>query len=151
MELLDGNIRDETTLHNKVTAIKSLAKSYQKRLEGFRWDSSSSEWKPFGKALVGQDFITETTGIITSYCEYANLITTKDENKALFEYGDAFYRVNGMYLNYDDELCPAEHYRSVIKMFKDTLGNVIDIITGSGDKLKDIFKKFEEEKEQESY
>lgn len=134
-----NEISGERNLPDKVTAIKNLAKSYDMRMRGFKWDSSNDKWLPSGKALAGSNFITQSVGIITSFAEYANLITTKTSEKYLMEFADAFYRVNTMILN--DESIPQENYRAVIKMFKDTMSNIGDIITGSRATMNKIFEK----------
>lgn len=143
---LSSTITGEVKLTDKVTAIKNFAKSYEMRLRGGTFDTTTNSWVIKNKALVGSDFINLTTGILTSFCENANLFTTKKADKFLFEYADAFYKVNGMCLN--DISIKENKYRPALKMFKDTLGNIGDIITGSKDSLKDIFKKYEEMEDQ---
>lgn len=132
-------ISGERNLYDKITAIKNLAKSYDMRVRGFKWDSSNDRWLPSGKALTGSNFITQSVGIITSFAEPANLMTDKTPEKFQMEMADGFYRINTMILN--DESIPQENYRAVIKMFKDTMSNIGDIITGSKDTLKHIFGK----------
>lgn len=131
------DISGERNLPDKITAIKNLSKSYEMRLRGFKLDSSNDKWGISGKALAGSDFIAQTTGIITSFAEPANLMTTKTPEKYIMEFADAFYRVNTMLLN--DESIPQQNYRAVIKMFKDTMSNLGDIITGARQVMQKIF------------
>ena len=137
-----AQMQGEQSLSGKITSIKNFAKSYEMRLRGGTFDSTSNSWIIKNKALVGDDFINITTGILTSFCESANLFTDKDYDKFLFEFSDAFFKVNVMCLN--DISLKERKYRGVLKMFKDTLSNIGDIITGSKDSLKDIFKHYEE-------
>lgn len=140
-------ISGEHNLRDKFTAIKNLAKSYEMRLRGFKWSTSGEKWVHYGdKALTGGNFITSTTGIISSFTEYANLITTKDKEKFARQYMDAFMRVNVMMLN--DPTVPAKNYRAVIKMFKDTMDNTGDIITGSRELTRSSFREEQEEPRQ---
>ena len=142
-QLQGAAIQGESNLTDKVTAIKNFAKSYEMRLRGGTFDTSTNSWIIKNKALVGNDFINLTTGILTSFCENSNLFTTKDKDKFLFEFADAFFKVNVMCLN-DDSL-KEENYKPALKMFKDTMSNVGDIITGSKEDLKSIFDKYEEQ------
>jgi hypothetical protein len=137
----NNEITGERNLPDKITSLKNLAKSYDMRMRGFKWESSNDKWVIAGKALAGSNFITQSVGIITSFAEYANLMTTKTKEKFMMEFADAFYRVNTMILN--DESIPQELYRAVIKMFKDTMSNIGDIIVGSKETMKKIFEKEE--------
>lgn len=134
-------IAGERTLLDKFTALKNLSKSYDMKMRGFKLDTSNDNWVIAGKALAGSDFITQSTGIISSFSESANLITTKEKEKYMMEFADAFYRVNTMILN--DQSIKQENYRAIIKMFKDTMSNIGDIITGSRAMLDPIFKNKE--------
>ena len=131
-------ISGEHKLPDKISAIKNLAKSYNLRVRGFSWNTSNDSWIIAGKALAGSDFINETTGIITSFAEPANLMTTKDPQKFLMEFADAFFRVNTAAVN--DLSIPQSTYRALIKMFKDTMSNIGDIITGSREIYREIYK-----------
>ena len=143
-QLQSSTIQGEKKLTDKVTAIKNFAKSYEMRLRGGVFDTTTNGWVLKNKALVGSKFINLSTGVLTSFCENANLFTTKDKDKFLFEFADAFYKVNGLCLN--DVSVKESYYRSALKMFKDTLSNIGDIITGSKDSLKAIFDKYEEDR-----
>ena len=132
------DVTGEGTLPDKITALKNLAKSYDMKMRGFKLDTSNDKWVIAGKALSGSDLITQSTGIISSFAENANLMTTKPPEKFLREFADAFYRINTQILN--DMSTPMENYRAVIKMFKDTMSNIGDIITGSKSSLEGIFK-----------
>lgn len=131
------DITGERNLPDKLTALKNLAKSFDMKMSGFKLDTSNDKWVIAGKALTGSDFITQSTGIISSFAENANLITTKTADKFLMEFADAFYRTNVMLLN--DMSIPQDNYRAVIKMFKDTMSNIGDIITGSKSAMVKIF------------
>ncbi len=134
------NVAGERNIHDKVTSLKNLAKSYEMKMRGFGVDTTNEAWKPMGKALSGKEFITQSSGIIYSFAEPSNLMTGKSPEKFMMEFADAFYRVNTMILN--DQSTPASNYRAVIKMFKDTLSNVGDIITVSKNYLQKIFDQF---------
>lgn len=144
--LPSSQIQGEGKLTDKVTSIKNFAKSYEMRLRGGTFDTTTNSWIIKNKALVGSDFINLSTGILMSFCESANLFTTKDKDKFLFEFADAFFKVNGFCLN--DVSLKVRNYKPALKMFKDTLGNIGDIITGSKEDIKGIFNKFEEQQEQ---
>lgn len=142
----ETTITGEDNLHNKITAIKNMAKSYEMRLKGFKWDITNNSWIPNNTALVGKNFIDLTVGILTSFCESANLLTTKDEESFAIQYADAFYKVNVLALN--DETLRDNKYRSVIKMFKDTLRNIGDILIGSREIMQMSFSNGEQQEQQ---
>lgn len=141
MVITSHDITGERSLPDKITALKNLAKSYNMKMRGFELDTSNDKWLITGKALSSSDLITQSTGIISSFAENANLMTGKTPEKYMMEFADAFYRINTAILN--DMGTPAENYRAVIKMFKDTMSNVGDIITVSREYLQQIFKRFD--------
>lgn len=143
------NISGEVKIHDKITSIKNIAKSYEKRMEGCVWDSEKNAWKYKNHSLAGQDFITSTVGILTSFCESSNLITTKSSHDFKVQCFEILYKVNNMILNSD--VVPAMHQRTIFMMFKDSMFNIGDIITGSRDLLKDVFKKELEEKMEDNF
>lgn len=137
MTLESHELTGERSLPEKITALKNLAKSYDMKMNGWKLDSSNDRWVISGKALAGSKLINQTTGILSSFAENANLLTTKTQEKFLMEFTDSFFKANVMILN--DQATPADNHRAVIKMFKDTLSNIGDIITGSKSTLQKIF------------
>lgn len=135
------SLQEGKNIPDKITALRNMAVSYEMRLRGGVYNSSTGSWVLKNKSLAGQEFINQTTGMLTSFCENVNLFTTKKEDKFLLEFADAFYRVNVFCLN--DQTVPVETYRAVIKMCKDTLSNIGDVILGSKDTLKGVFEKYE--------
>lgn len=122
-------ITGEETLRSKSTALKNMAKSYEKRVSGWGWNQNDNSWEIKGPALAGSQLIQDSTSIILSFCETANLITTKDELRFKAQFFDAFHRINAMCTNSRQVF--QERYRAFIKIFKDTMQNVGDIIVGS--------------------
>lgn len=138
--MVGGNnyeVSGERNLPDKITALKNLAKSFDMKMNGFKLDTGNEQWIIAGTALAGGTLINQATGIISSFAENANLITTKQAEKFLMEFTDAFFKVNVMILN--DPNTPSENYKAVIKMFKDTLSNIGDIITGSKSTMVKVF------------
>lgn len=137
-------ISSEDKLNNKSTAIKNIAKSYEMRCKGWKPDTSNENWIPTGEPQLASGlFISSSTAILTSFCEYANLITTKDKVQFFRQYKDAFKRINYLMLN-----SPADKPHNVrigVKLFKDAMVNIGDIICGS----RELIIKFNESKELE--
>ena len=133
----NSDITGEKTLPDKITALKNLAKSFEMKMCGYKPDTSNDKWVIAGEALAGSSAIDQASGIIYSFAENANLFTTKTADKFLIEFTDAFYKTSVSILN--DQATPSENHRAVIKMFKDTLSNIGDIITGSKQTLSKIF------------
>ena len=135
------DISGERSIPDKITALKNMAKSYEMKMRGFKLDTANDKWVISGKALAGSDLIIQSTGIILSFAENANLMTSKSPEKFMMEFADAFYRINVAILN--DMATPASTYRSVIKMYKDTLSNIGDIITVSRETMQKVFNNYE--------
>lgn len=145
----ENEITGERNLTDKLTALKNLAKSYEMRCRGYRPSGNNDKWQITGKALAGTNFINQSTGILMSFAEPANLITTKLPEKFQREMADAFFRVNVACLN--DETITMHNYRTVIKMFKDTMSNIGDIIVGSKGTLSPLFRQQAEEENQNTF
>lgn len=137
MERESYEVSGERTLPDKITALKNLAKSFDMKMNGFKLDTTNDSWVIAGTALAGGNTINLATGILSSFAENANLITTKTAEKFLMEFTDGFFKVNVMILN--DPNTPADNYKAVIKIFKDTLSNIGDIITGSKAHMVKVF------------
>jgi len=140
------DISGEKNLPDKMTALKNMAKGFEMKMSGFKLDTSNEKWIIAGKALATSDLISKASGIIGTYTENINLITTKSPEKFLMEFTDAFFKVNVMILN--DEGIPADNHRAIIKIFKDTMSNIGDVITGSRILVQ---KVFDNEKAFETY
>lgn len=132
------DIQGEGRIPDKITAIKNIAVTYNLLLRGYSINPATNKYQISGKALIGSRFINQTTNILHSFCEYSNLITTKDMEKFSMEFADAFFRVNAMLVN--DQTRTKHTYRAVIKIFKDRMSAIGDIITGSRELTQEIFK-----------
>lgn len=141
-----SQMNEGKTIPDKITALRNMSISYEMRLRGGVFDTNTNSWIIKNRALAGENFINNTTGIITSFCENVNLFTTKNREQFILEYSDAFFKVNNMALN--DLTINEQNYKPVIKMFKDTLGNIGDVILGSKDSLKGVFDKYETPREE---
>ena len=129
----------EKSIPDKITTLKSLAISFEMKCKGFKFDVANNKWVPSGTgmALAGSNTIDAGSGIIATFAENINLITSKDIEKFTMEFTDAFFKFNVMLLN--DPATPAENHKPVIKMFKDTLSNIGDIITSSKGLIGKVF------------
>lgn len=143
---ITNEVNGERSVNDKITALKNIAKSYEMKLKGYKLSSNNEKYEISGRALAPEDIITASTGILGSYTEYSNLITTKHPDKFAYESADAFFKVNVMLLNHDG--LKSENYRTVLKMFKDSMSNVGDIICGSRSFMEKIVHK-EEPKEED--
>jgi len=133
----DGHeIQGEKILEDRVTAIKNIPKSYEMRMRGYIWKQSSNEWEINRPAFAGSDYISQTTLMISSYCEGPNLITKKGPEKFLRQFSDAFFRMLTMAVN--DITVKQEDMRSIVKVFKDIMDNIGDIIVDENS--RDIVK-----------
>lgn len=122
---------------SKISALRNITKSYEMKIRGFKLDSNNGKWLINSKALASSNVITQSVGVLSSFTEDINLITTKTMEKFIMEFTDAFFKINGVILN--DEASPAITHRAVLKMFKDSMSNTGDIITGSRHMFSKVF------------
>lgn len=149
--MVDSNYdtTNQSNLPDKVSALKNLANSFDMKMRGFKMNTTNDQWIPAGEALAGSKVIDQGTGMITSFAEEVNLMTTKDKEKFLMEFTDAFFKFNVMILN--DQATPQETHRAVAKIFKDTFSNIGDIITGSKSTYAKMFDNPDFQKEPRDY
>jgi len=136
-------IAKETDLTNRVTQINKIALSYRMILEGKTFFEETGSFKQTGPAIAGKKFISLSYGVINSYSNESNLITEKDFDKFAIQFMDAFEKVNNLILR--DRSISEKDYRVIIKLFKDKLMNIGDIITGASGNMEKIFNTYKEE------
>lgn len=143
------NFKVDKEVSKKVTKLTQLAMSYRMTLEGKSYDEEKGGYKQTGKAMAGQRFIAKTYAVLNSYASEANLLTQKDIETFVMQYWDACRKVFNESLR--DRSISERNQRVILKIFKDTLFNIGEIITGSKDNMAKVFGRIEEEKKEEEW
>lgn len=141
------NFKIDKDVSKKVTKLTLLAMSYRMTLEGKSYDEEKGGYKQTGQALAGRRFISKSYGIINSYASEANLLTQKDIETFAMQYWDACRKVFNESLR--DRSISEKNQRIILKIFKDTLFNIGEIITGSKENMAKVFGRIEEDKKRE--
>lgn len=130
--------KKEQELTNKVTALNEMSLEFTTKLEGKTYDAETGAYVQTGKALVGRDFILLAGGILNSFAANANYLSGKERESFFMQFKDAHQKVN-LSLSMRNRAVPEATQRAVLKMFKDTLWNVGDIITGAKGNMEKVF------------
>lgn len=135
-------ITKDKNMSDKVTKLNEIATAYKMILEGRTFIEEDNGWKQTGQAIAGKKFIALSYGIINSFSQESNLLTQKDIDKFNIQFIDAFEKVNNFILR--DRSVSERDSRIIIKMFKDKLTNIGDIITGSAENMAKVFGNYEQ-------
>lgn len=133
----------EKNISDKVTKINELALSYKMVLEGKTYLEDQGGYKQTGPAIAGKHFIALSYGILNAYASQANLLTKKDMGRFAYQFIDAFEKIENLSLR--DRSISEKDQRTVLKLFKDTLMNIGEIITGSAGNMEKVFTKYGDE------
>lgn len=133
---------------DKVTSLKNIVLEYQMNLEGKTYDAEKGGYVQTGKALVGQEFIKLSAGILNNFAEPSNLLTTKKKETFIMQFKDAHEKVN-LSLSMRNRAVPERTHRAVLKMWKDAFWNTSEIIIGADGNMERVFGKVHELENQE--
>jgi len=136
-------IETDKNISEKVTKINSISMNYKFILEGKSFIPEDNVYKQTSLALAGKRFINLSYSILNSFSEESNLITKKDMDKFIVQFEDAFVKVNDAGLL--DRTISEKDLRLIIKIFKDKLMNIGDIITGSSGNMDKVFTKYQDD------
>lgn len=131
---------------NKVTSLKNIVLEYQMNLEGKCYDAEKGGYVQIGKALAGNEFIKLSSGILNSFAAESNLLTTKDKDTFVMQFMDAHEKVN-MSLSMRNRAVPEKNQRAILKMWKDSLWNICEIIIGSSKNMESVFGSIQQLKD----
>lgn len=129
----------DKSLQDKVTRIKNVAISYRMILEGKTFIEEEGAFVQTRPAIAGNHFTSLSYGIVNSFAEDSNLLTQKDLEKFNIQFIDAFVKIEMLSLR-DRSICERDQ-RAILKLFKDTLINIGDVITGSKENMEKVFAK----------
>lgn len=136
------SVKKDEDVSKKVTDIRKIAYNYRMILEGRTYIEESGGYEQTSPDIAGRNFRALTAGIINAYADESNLLTQKDFEKFAIQFVDAFEKVENMIMR--DRSIEERDARPIFKLFKDSLMNIGDIITGSKENMKRIFDKIQD-------
>lgn len=142
------SVAKDTDVSQKVTELKTIVYNYRMILEGRTYVQESGGYVQEGSALAGRNFIALSSGILGSYADESNLLTQKDFEKFALQFIDAFEKIENMIMR--DRTIGEKDSRPIFKLFKDSLMNLGDIITGSKENMKLIFQSIQDKNKKEN-
>ena len=130
-----------------ILMLNSIAKEYRAILEGKKREEGTEKYVQVTTAIASQKFIDVTYGILNSFSEQSNLVTSKDEETFFIQYTDAFNKINNLMLQ--DRAISPDVQSSIIKLVKDRLKNIGDIITNNKNNMDAVIGRIGEEDREE--
>jgi len=139
------SIKGFNGMSEKILEVNKITLEYKMTLEGKEFDSDENQYIQVSKAIAGSHFIRLSSGIINSFSETANLVSKKDIDKFNIQFIDAFLKLNNAALR--DRTIGEKDMRLVLKLAKDKLCNVGDIITNNEGNMAAVIGKYEDDEE----
>ena len=136
-------VKNKKNITDGVLSVDDIASNYKYVLEGKSLNEEKTHYVQTGKAIAGSNFIRLSYGVLSSFAAQANLVSSKDLDTFNIQFKDAFRKVNTMALR--DNTLNERNQRLIIKMFKDAMKNVGDIITNNQDNMRNVFSGYEDE------
>ena len=136
-------LKASKNVSDNVLKVNRIAESFKNVLEGKEFDEENNEFVQSSTSIAGSSFIRLSYGLLNSFSESSNLVTKKDINKFNIQFEDAFRKVNSAVLL--DRTITDKDARMVIKLFKDKLCNIGDIITNTNGNMRSLFDGFRED------
>jgi len=140
------NFKVDKEVSKKVTKLTQLPMAFRMALEGKHYDEEKGGYRQTGKAIAGQRFIAKSNGILTSYASESNLLTQKKIDTFVMQYADACMKIETELLR--DRSISEKNTRVIFKMFKDTLFNIGEVITGSAENMRAVFGRIDQERQE---
>lgn len=128
---------EKNSVQGKATSIKSAIRVMELRLRGYEWSAKNDKYFYTGRVLAGPIVINKATSLLQPFAEEANLITGKQFStfsKQKWEVCSTFNKTLLAELG-----CWSEDYEVVMKIFKNSVQNIGDVILTSKEVLKDWY------------
>lgn len=126
-----------------ILRLNNIATEFKAILEGKEKQEGTETYVQTKRALASQSFINSSYGILNSFSEQVNLVSSKDMDTFYIQFADAFRKINNMILK--DRAIQPSNYSVIIKMMKDRLLNIGEIITNNKGNMESIFARLEDE------
>jgi len=132
---------------SNILMLNNIALEFKAILSGKDKQEGTENYVQVGRAWASRSFIDASYGILNSYSEQANLVTSKDEETFFIQFTDAFNKINNMML-LDRSILP-KFYSPIIKLIKDRLVNIGNIITNNNGNMEAVIGRIGEEQREE--
>jgi hypothetical protein len=131
---------------DKILAVNRISQEFRMTLEGKSISDDGKFYVQSGKALCGAETIRLMSSMLDSFSQNANLVSSKDMDKFIIQFTDAFIKAINHLLR--DRTVSEKVYRLVTKLFKDKLCNIGDIITNNNKNMESVMGRIKEMVEQ---
>lgn len=141
------NFKIDKEVSKKVTKLTQFSVAFRMTLEGKHYDEEKGGYRQTSKSIAGQRFISKANGILNSFSSESNLLTQKNIDTFVMQYADACRKIETELIR--DRSISEKNTRVIFKMFKDTLFNIGEVITGSRENMKAVFGRIEQERQED--
>jgi len=131
------DIEEKDKIKDKVTSLKTFLDSFQKKIEGYEYVSSTDKITYTGRVLAGSNTIQKLVSLLSPFCENTNLIGEVNLEDFYRKKHRIHSTVNAILLTSIDVL--PENYNTIIETFKNTFVNISNVSNNSKDLLKGQF------------
>lgn len=135
-EEVKANARTVLTKEGKderLLKINNIPLEYKATLEGKKKDEETGEYIQVGKAMASSNFIRISFSILNSFGDQSNIVSKKQIETFFIQFRDAFNKINAMILR--DRAIDEKNTSGIIKMFKDKMLNLGEIISGNDKRI----------------
>lgn len=134
---------------NDILKVQGIAEEYKATLEGKKKDRGNKEFVQDTKAIASQVFINLTYSMLNSFAEQSNIVSNKTIETFMIQYKDAFNKMQNSLLR--DRGMENKHQSVIIKLFKDKLFNIGQIITNNKGNMEAIVGRFHTNEEDNKF
>jgi len=135
-------IPEDKELNNMLLRVNLITLEFKMILEGKTVSDDNKNYLQTSKAMIGDHSIKLLCSLLQSYSAMANLVSQKDIEKFNIQFIDAFIKANNYILR--DRTVKEKDARMIIKLFKDKLCNIGDIITNNKKNMESVMGRMEE-------
>jgi len=131
------DIEEKDKIKDKVTSLRNFLDSFQKKMEGYEYVSSTDRITYTGRVLAGKNTIQKLVALLSPFCENTNLIGEVNIEDFYRKKHRIHSTVNAILLTSIDVL--PENYNTIMETFKNTFVNISNVSNNSKDLLKGQF------------
>jgi len=130
---------------DRIVSINRIAENYEMTLLGRELVTrgESEIYVQKSKAIAGNSFVKLTGALLRSFADESNLIGSKSIEDFRMQFIDAFNKASSSMMR--DRTISELNHRNILKLFKDRLWNIGDIITNTKGNMERTFGRADEE------
>jgi len=134
---------------NEILKVQNIAKEYKATLEGKKKDDLNNKYIQTNKAIASQRFIDLTYSMLNSFAEQSNIVSGKDIDNFFIQYRDAFNKMQNALLR--DRGIEDKSQSLIVKLFKDKLLNIGEIITNNKGNMEAIVGRYHNKEDEDGF